>query len=200
MKNHQNQIVNICQRQILDLWKDKLESGEFSFLTTGYYRGMWWDRKPGSIYYPVEYDHLYRPSYSINPAYDFYKLREKMHVWQFSKYVDDVLLILVDIILAIIGFIPGVDIIASVVLAFLLILLGIDINFLVNYYLTDESGCIWGFVKDARTNYLWFIPYSISFGLKLGSVYWLGTTYIFGILNPIIIPSFDIPLGYIKNW
>jgi hypothetical protein len=212
-----NQVALSHKDQMLELWEDKLENNGFQYLGTGWWRGLKWDKYPGTTSYPVYYDHLYRQRYSIDPDVEFekHKPNNKIHVHQTPKHMMDLYMITEAIFywifvfvleyyasLVIMALFTGVwVIVATAVVSFLLLLLGLSIDAILNGVLRDELGAVWSVVKDPKLNYLWFVPYSFQYYLKLGQCWYLNFEHLLTApFNPIIYPDTSIPGVYVKNW
>lgn len=92
-------------------------------------------------------------------------------------------------------------IIATVLVTFLVGLLGFAIHYILSQYLQDEYGCVWADVKDPYLHKIWIFPTSFEFGLKLGAIWWFGIEIFFGSpTTPIIVPSFEIERHQVTNW
>ena len=207
LKNPIEEIVKSYQIQILELWVNKIQNNDFQFLTIGWYRGLWWDRYPGTVSRPVLYDHLDRDYYGINPYSVYTRNGNNFEARQDPPSVGDLYSFLLTIFIWIVGAVLGGLFVAAgvpiigVIVSFLLMLLGVAAGQLLDWFLRDELGSIWNYVKDRKLHKIWFVPYAYSFYWKMGKVWWLGITlYVANPVVPLIVPCFDIPMEQVTNW
>ncbi len=207
LKNPIDEIINRYNQQIFELWANKIQNNDFQFLTIGWYRNLRWDRYPGIISHPVKYDHLDRDYYYINPYSTYTRNGDRFEARQDPPIVGDLFSFLLTIFIWIVGAVLGGIFalagfpIVGVIVTFLLMIMGVSINLLVNTFLKDEYGSVWNYVKDRRLHKIWFVPYAYSFSWKIGKIWWLGfTLYVGNPTVPLIVPSFDIPMEQVTNW
>jgi len=213
-----NQIIVGYQKEVLNIWKNKLENNDFEFLTTiSYWRGWYWDRYPGDNYNSISYDHPNRAIHSISMYSTCVRpnTQHNVHVVQLDKNVvsliDAVYTILVLFFSVVATTYIGIALaevltvaalgLASIIIGVAVGILGILIHELLNLFLKDEEGAIWGVMRDIKLNKFWIWPISIEYYLKLGAVWWLGITHFLANPTiPLIVPTLTGNNRQIRTW
>ncbi|KKK66441.1 hypothetical protein LCGC14_2964050, partial [marine sediment metagenome] len=130
------------QNKMLDLFNKKANTGDFKYLSTGWYRSLMFDRYPGSPYYPVDYDHLYRIYYGISIYSTYERYGSNIYVLQGERGITDIVNLLELLFNAIfwgISLLVGlISALIGVIMSVLVAVLGLAVGFLLNV-LRDET-------------------------------------------------------------